>query len=338
MEEVPVIDIASSLTGDAQAKKRAAEEIRRACEEIGFFAITGHGVQDSQIDLVKKQAHAFFARPLEFKELSGQPPEKICRGYTRVGSRAFAYSIGKKTPPDLNESYGMGPVDSVPAHLKGTPAERLFFMPNYWPKDIPQFKTAFESYYRSMEPLAAHLLGLFALALGLDERYFDTRINQHTSTMRVIYYGPQEEPPEPGQLRGGEHTDFGTLTILKAENAPGGLEVKTRSGNWIAVKAEPGAFVCNIGDIMMRWTNNHWISNLHRVTNPPPELSNIGRTSVVFFHNPNVDAEIRCENGFYGAEREEQYPPEKFGDIYLNKQMKSQHMTTDDKKTGSAGV
>jgi isopenicillin N synthase-like dioxygenase len=328
MEQVPVIDLSMSLSGDKQSRQKVAEQIRDACESIGFFTIIGHGVPDTLIDGVRAESAAFFGMPIEQKELTPQPPEKISRGYSRVGSRAFAYSIGKKTPPDLHENYGMGPVDEPPPNVRGTEAEKLFFMRNYWPQKPAGFQGAFESYYRAMEPLAGSILQLFARALGLDDTYFDSSVNHHTSTMRVVYYVPQETPPEPGQLRGGEHTDFGTLTILKGEDVPGGLQVRTRAGNWIDVHPRPDAFICNIGDIMMRWTNDHWLSNLHRVANPPRESAHIGRTSVVFFHNPNVDAEIRCIRAFYGKDDIEKYPPAHFGDLYLSKQMKSQHMTT----------
>src|SRR5262245_17184008 len=189
-------------------------------------------------------------------------------------------------------------------------------MRNYWPEGRPAFRQAFESFYRAMEPLSLHILQLFARALGLDDHYFDDKLTYHTSTMRVIHYPPQETPPEPGQLRGGEHTDFGTLTILKGEDVPGGLQVKTRGDDWIDVHPDPDAFICNIGDIMMRWTNGHWLSNLHRVENPPREFAHLGRMSIVFFHNPNVDAEIRCIRAFYGKDAKEEYPPSSFGELY----------------------
>jgi len=328
MEQIPVIDISAALAGDEKGKARVAAQIRDACERIGFFTIVGHGVPDSVVKELQKEARAFFACPVEEKERTPQPPEKISRGYSRVGSRAFAYSIGKKTPPDLHETYGMGPIDPAPSAVRGTPFEKLFFMPNYWPHGRPDFRQAFETYYRKMEPLALNILQLFARALALDEHAFDQALDHHASTMRVVHYIPQDKTPEPGQLRGGEHTDFGTLTILKGEDVPGGLQVRTRSGNWIDVHPRPDAFICNIGDIMMRWTNDHWLSNLHRVANPPPEFAHVGRLSIVFFHNPNVDAEIRCIRGFYGEDTKEKYPPAKFGDLYLEKQMKSQHMTT----------
>jgi isopenicillin N synthase-like dioxygenase len=177
-----------------------------------------------------------------------------------------------------------------------------------------------------MEGLSLHLLRLFARALGLDEHFFDDKVRHHTSTMRVIHYPPQERAPEPGQLRAGEHTDYGTLTILKGEDVPGGLQVKVRNGGWIDVHPPADGFVCNIGDLMMRWTNDHWVSNPHRVANPPREHAHVGRLSIPFFHNIDLDAEIRCIRAFYGTEEREKYPAVRFGEYYMSKHMKAQHM------------
>lgn len=333
IDSVPVIDLEPSFSGGGAGRQRVAEAIRAACEEIGFFTIVGHRVPDAAVDQLLGQAKGFFARSLEEKRKTPQPREKISRGYSYVGSRGLAYSTGVETPPDLQESFAMGPVDPVPASIKGTPAEAYFFGPNVWPAGAPDFKAAFESYYRAIEGLSLHILQLFARALGLDDHYFDDKVDRHTSTMRVIYYPPQAEPPAPGQLRAGEHTDYGTVTILKGEDVPGGLQVKRRNGGWIDVHPRADAFVCNIGDLMMRWTNDKWISNPHRVANPPREFARLGRLSIPFFHNPNADVEIRCIRAFYGADEREKYPAVRFGDYYLSKHLKAQSMKVDEVKT-----
>ena len=163
---------------------------------------------------------------------------------------------------------------------------------------------------------------MFAVALDLPVHYFDDKADRHTSTMRTILYAAQTEPPQPGQLRAGVHSDYGTLTILRGDDVPGGLQVKLRHGDWVDVHPAPDSFVCNIGDLMMRWTNDRWISNLHRVANPPPEFAAIERVSVPFFHNPNFDAEIRCLDE--GADA--RHAPVVFGDFFLGKHLKAQNM------------
>jgi isopenicillin N synthase-like dioxygenase len=328
-DSVPVVDLRPSFSGGATGRQQVAEAIRAACEEIGFFTVIGHGVSADTIAALEREAKAYFALSLDEKLKTPQPAERISRGYSHVGSRGLAYSTGKESPPDLQESFAMGPLDGAPASARGTPAETYFFMPNRWPPRRDGFRDAFETYYRAMEGLSLHILQLFARALGLDDHYFDDKVDRHTSTMRAIFYPPQQTAPTPGQLRAGEHTDYGTLTILKGEDVPGGLQVKIRSGGWIDVHPRPDSFVCNIGDLMMRWTNDKWISNPHRVANPPPEFAALGRLSIPFFHNPNVDAEIRCVRAFYGKDEGEKYPPVRFGEYYLSKHLKAQNMSLD---------
>jgi isopenicillin N synthase-like dioxygenase len=326
LQTVPAIDLAPSFGGGDAGRQSVAEAIRKACEEIGFFTIVGHGVTDETVDTLIARAREFFALPKDEKLRTPQPAERVSRGYSQLGSRGLAYSTGARTPPDLQESFAMGPIVAAPAALVGTQAEQYFFKPNIWPAGRPELRAAFESYYRAMEGLSLHLLRLFARALALPETFFDAKVDQHTSTMRVIHYPPQDVLPEPGQLRAGEHTDYGTLTILKGEDVPGGLQVKLRNGGWVDVHPRPDAFICNIGDLMMRWTNDRWVSNPHRVANPPPEFAGIGRISIPFFHNINADAEIRCIRAFYGADEAEKYPPVVFGPYYLSKHLKAEKM------------
>ncbi len=123
--------------------------------------------------------------------------------------------------------------------------------------------------------------------------------------MRINHYPAQAAAPVAGQLRAGAHTDYGLLTILNSENASGGLQVQTRAGDWIDVETEPDTFVVNIGDLLMRWTNDRWVSNTHRVVNPPAEEAARPRLSIAFFHHPNYDTRIEC----LAPEGQAKYPP-----------------------------
>ncbi len=322
LQAVPIIDVAPFLHGSAADKRAVAGRIGRACEDIGFFTIVGHGVPPDLYETLRAQALAFFRRPAAERAAVAQPASKVSRGYSGHATRALAYSLGTQTPPDLQQSYAMGPIDPPPLDAVGTPAEAAFFHPNFWPEDQPALRVAFEAYYRSMEGLATGVLRMFAVALGLPERHFDATCERHTSTMRAILYAAQTEPPAPGQLRAGVHSDYGTLTILRGDDVPGGLQVKLRHGDWVDVHPAPDSFVCNIGDLMMRWTNDRWTSNLHRVANPPPAFAGIERVSVPFFHNPNFDAEIRCLDPDAAAK----YEPVVFGEFFLGKHLKAQKM------------
>jgi isopenicillin N synthase-like dioxygenase len=162
----------------------------------------------------------------------------------------------------------------VPAVVESDPyytseVGRKHFLPHIWPTVPPDFQRAAIVYYQTMSHLIIFLMRLTALALGLEETGFDGKVDRSIGTMRLNYYPAQAEPPRPGQLRAGAHTDYGGFTILSGEDVPGGPQVRTRTGNWIDVRTEPNSFVVNIGDLLMRWTNDRWLSNLHRVVNPP---------------------------------------------------------------------
>jgi isopenicillin N synthase-like dioxygenase len=324
---IPCIDLAPSFT--PAGRGAVAGQIRHACETIGFFTVTGHGVPDSVVEALRAEARAFFALPEAEKLRVPQPPSKVSRGYMPPKQRALGYSLGQATPPDWQEGFGIGPLGPAPAHLAGSAMDDFFFAPNIWPEGRTAFRAAFETYFTAMDALSAHVLRLFALALELDWHFFDSKIDHAASVLRTIWYPPQPEPPEPGQLRAGEHSDYGTLTILKGDDVPGGLQVRLRGGGWVDVHPAPDSFVCNIGDLMMRWTNDEWLSNVHRVANPPREYATIGRLSIPFFHNPNADALVEVIQGFYGDGKAVKYPPVVFGNHYLSKHNRAAKMVTE---------
>jgi isopenicillin N synthase-like dioxygenase len=116
--------------------------------------------------------------------------------------------------------------------------------------------------------------------------------------------------PKPGEIRGGAHTDFGTLTLLLAEDKPGGLQVMGTDGQWYDLKPIPGAYVVNLGDMMAQWTNDRWRSTLHRIVNPPLESGEAARRlSIVYFHHPNADALIECIPSCADAQHPAKYAP-----------------------------
>jgi isopenicillin N synthase-like dioxygenase len=177
-----------------------------------------------------------------------------------------------------------------------------------------------------MERLAADIMRIFALALDLPENFFADKMDKAVNLLRAVRYPAQEVAPVEGQLRSGEHTDYGTLTILLAEDKPGGLQVRLRDGRWIDVRPATGSFVINIGDLMMQWTNDRWLSNLHRVTNPPRQFADVPRLSIVFFQKPNYNAEVRCINKYAGATSPAKYAPVTAGEHWYRKNAKTREV------------
>ena len=295
MIEVPSIDLAPARWGSHHDRRHVAEQMDAACREIGFFTITGHGVPDHIVDDLRRVAHAFFALPATPKLAVRHPITGTNRGYHPVGGEALAAANDEAVPPDLKEFFHVGPVDVTEDPYYTSAVGRQHFLPNIWPATPAGFEQAATVYYREMSALIRFLMRLAAVALGVAEDFFDDKIDRAIGTMRLNYYPAQAVPPRPGQLRASAHTDYGGFTILSGEDVPGGLQVRTRHGQWIDVHTTPTNFVVNIGDLLMRWTNDRWLSNLHRVVNPPlgDGLSR-PRLSMAFFNHPNYDVLIEC--------------------------------------------
>ena len=307
---VPVLDIAPYRSGDPAARRALARLVDRTCREIGFMVIAGHGVDPGLIAAVESASRDFFDLPLDEKMKIVRPAPDITRGYIPLKAEVLVRSRGGDSAGDLNESLMIGPIDTQDTPYYTSPAAGRHFAPNLWPARPDGLRPAYERYFRAMEGLAADLMRLFALALELPEAYFDASIDRHISRLRVRNYPAPETLPEPGQLRAGPHSDYGSLTILKTEDRPGGLQVAGKAGAWQDVPHVPGSFVVNIGDMMARWTNDRWVSTLHRVANPPPELAaHSRRQSLVFFHNPNYDAVVACLPGCSDAGAPPKYAP-----------------------------
>ena len=326
---IPVIDIAPFFSGNKSSKHIVGRQVDAALRTIGFMTIVGHGVPGALIQRARSTALEFFNGSLAEKMQIARTPEQPSRGYSWVGNRSLAYSLGQQAPPDLQEGFAMGPIDMGHDADDSDPDVARFFAPNLWPERPAALREVLEAYYRDMARLATTLMRIFAVGLDLPEAYFADKIDQHTSVLRAIHYPPQVETPEPDQLRAGAHTDYGTLTILYGDDTPGGLQVRHRHGDWMDVHPTPGALVCNIGDLMARWTNDRWVSNLHRVVNPPRDYADMDRLSIPFFHNPNHNAEIRCIASCLGPHGIAKYPPVRFSDHYLGKLTKAEHMRLD---------
>jgi isopenicillin N synthase-like dioxygenase len=285
---VPVID----LSGDP---RRVADDIGTACRDLGFLTVTGHGVPDEVVDRTAGVARTFFDLPAaEKRTLAEGKPKPGLPAYRPLRSESLAASLGHRTPGDLKESLDWGPA-----------------VPGYgWPSRPPELRRAFEEYFDALSDLGGRLRRLFALALDLPEDWFEPAFRGHSSSMRVVNYPAPEEEIEPGQLRAGAHTDYGYMTILRTEDAPGGLQVETPAGDWLDVQAVPGSFVVNLGDMMARWTNDRWAATLHRVAVPSADrAARSRRQTIVFFHDPRADALIECIPGCADVDHPARYEP-----------------------------
>jgi isopenicillin N synthase-like dioxygenase len=323
--QVPVIDVAPFRSGDAAAKQALADAVGRAVNDIGFLVITGHGVDPGLIAAVQRLSNAFFDLPLAAKQAVLRPAPDVTRGYIPLEAESVGRSQGLDLPGDLNESLMVGPVDATADPYFTGPAAGKHFHPNLWPDEPAALRAAYEAYFRTMGRLAEELMAMFALALGLEEGFFADKIDRHISRLRVRNYPAPLTPPLPGQLRAGAHADYGSLTILRTEDKPGGLQVLNRAGDWVDVPIVPDCFIINIGELMARWTNEQWKATLHRVVNPPAEAAAASRRlSLVFFHNPNYDAPVAALPGTVPAGEAPKYPPTTSGDHLRAQFMRTQ--------------
>ena len=290
---VPLVDLVDAFEpGDR--RDRAIDVIRLACEDVGFLVITGHGVPQSVVERIDAASRAFFALPHDEK-LAYVGGTGIYRGFMPSQASALALSRESESLPDLCELFTVNRFDDPEVARRAGLREGRegFFAPNIWPDPdrVPGFKEAFETYYTVMEELAAKLMRLMALALGLDEHWFDDKIADHITNLTVNHYPALDQPAPPGQFRRGAHSDWGSLTILYHDGEPG-LQIMSPTGEWEDVPTVAGSFVVNLGDLMAAWTNDRWVSTLHRVVAPEGDLGD--RISIAFFHQPAYDAHIEC--------------------------------------------
>jgi len=273
MQDIPLIDVSPLAGVDATAKRAVARDMGIACREVGFFYVAGHGIPAQMVADVFAGAKQFFALPQETKRLF---PTRNNRGYSDLSDekldpdadedRKEAFNIGLELPP--------GDPDAVAGvHGRGV---------NIWP-DLPGWRGLMLGYFDACWALGRMLHRGFSIDLGVAEDFFENKLDAPLAVLRMLHY-PARDPSVQQAFGAGAHTDYGNVTIL-ATDGVAGLQVRHRSSGWIDAPTVPGAFICNIGDCLMRWTNDIYVSTPHRVLVPEQ-----ARYSLAFFLDPNPDA------------------------------------------------
>ncbi len=316
---IPLIDISGFDSPDPAARAAVAKQWDDAMSSVGFAIISGHGIPEVLLNGMYASTREFFDQPLETKDLCRDPDRNGQRGYLPGGYESVSQSQdGNKAPPDLCEAISF----SEPTWEKMLSKDELARrqpLPNIWPAPSPSFKSpAFKEtvvmYMEHAYRLAQKLMRISAVSLDLPEYFFAPQYGRMRHKLRLVQYPDQIDPPLPGQFRNGAHTDFSGFTILRQDDAPGGLQVKI-GDDWVDVTPIPGTLVINAGDLLQRWTNDRWRSNLHRVINPPRDLTgSTRRISLVVFTGPDADADIACVPTCTGPGNPAKYPPIKAGE------------------------
>jgi isopenicillin N synthase-like dioxygenase len=272
---LPVIDVGPLLAG-APDGLAVARQIDAACRDVGFFCVTGHGVDPAVAARLERLARQLFALPETLKEqIAMVHGGRAWRGWFPLSGELTA---GR---PDRKEGvyFGRELAADDPRVVAGLPLHG----PNLFPPRPRGLRDAVLTWMDEMTRLGQALLGGIALGLGLPAAWFaDHLTGEPTTLFRIFRY-----PPGDREAWGvAEHTDYGLLTILLQDDHPG-LEVRGLDG-WIAVPPRPGVLVCNIGDMLDRLTAGRYRSTPHRVRNE----SDHDRLSFPFFLDPAWDAEV----------------------------------------------
>ena len=304
---IPSVDLNDFLSEDQAKKAQFVEKLGKAYEEIGFAAVTNHGINVDLIKRLYEQIELFFNLPESVKtkyksENAGQ------RGYTSFGKEHAKDS----SKGDLKEFWHFGQILNEDDPLNEEYPLNIFC------DELPEFNMAGLEAYTTFENTGKLILSALAIYLNIDENYFDQWVDRGNSILRPIYYPPIEDEPK-GAVRAGAHEDINLITLLVGASAEG-LEVLNRDGTWLKAKASTDQIVVNVGDMLQRLTNNKLRSTTHRVINPPRELWGTPRYSVPFFLHPQSAMPLDCLENCVDDNHPILYDEINAGD-YLNKRL-----------------
>ena len=309
--DVPTIDIGPYIGGGEQERRAGiAAQVDAAARTVGFMQIVGHGIPTETISAFTAATDAFFALEPDVKASYRCPPG-INRGYTPPKSEALANSLGLATAADLFEAFNVGTQSSDHPDLDLPMAD---YPENVWPA-VPGYREAVEAWFAAAGAVARTMTEIFADALGLEERFFAASTSHSVDVLRMNNYRLPAADVElgPDQLGMGAHTDYGIVTVLWADAVPG-LEILGGDGGWHPVQPGPGALLVNLGDGLARWTNDQWISTMHRVAPPRVDGVLVPRRSAAYFHDGNIDAVIAPLPTCVGPDRPALYEPVTVGE------------------------
>jgi isopenicillin N synthase-like dioxygenase len=279
---LPVLDLRRLHGPDRPA---LLDELRRAARDVGFFVVTGHGVDPALEASLDETVRRFFALPVAERRAIENTGSPHFRGYSRVGTEQTGGA------PDQREQIDVGPEREPIPRTPGDPAWTGLVGPNRWPTALPGLRTAVLAWQSEALRVSREILRALAESLGRPadhfDRWFDDESHLH---LKVIHY-PGGTTSRQGV---GAHKDYGFLALLH-QDAVGGLQVQLPDaadgtpGGWIDASPVPGGYVVNIGEMLEIATRGYLTATRHRVTSPP---AGTDRYSVAFFLGPRLDAVV----------------------------------------------
>jgi isopenicillin N synthase-like dioxygenase len=293
------VDYLDFTSGDPVKRNHFIKEFGDSFSRMGFAIVANHGVTEAL-------RSELFGVAIKFFELDDKTKKKY-EDLSNAGQRGYISknresAKGKKVP-DLKEFYHVGQTVTDGDPIKNT------YPDNIWPAEVPEFEEVCQKVYRTFEQTGRNLLKAIALYLDLEENYFDDKIHNGNSVLRLLHYYPLENVDDlpPGAVRAAAHGDINLITLLMGANAAG-LQAQTLDGEWIDVNPAPNEIVINIGDMLARLTNDRLRSTIHQVVNPTDkELLKKPRYSTPFFLHPRADMDLSCLSSCVSSGRHKQY-------------------------------
>jgi isopenicillin N synthase-like dioxygenase len=315
---IPVheIDLAPFRAGTPDGRARVAEAFDRAGRDSGFILLRGHGVDPALVDAALDAWQAFFDLPIDEKRRCAPPPEHDgLTGFTGYGAQALAYTTGGESWPDMMEAFSVGREDTDGPFFD---TFRPWFPPNIWPERPSGLRDAVSALERALHGVADVVLRAMACALELPEPWLVERNERAVTTSRCNHYLRESGVrPEPDQHGLGAHTDYGVMTLLVADPVPG-LQI-LRHDRWWDVTPPRGSIVCNIGDMLAMWTNDRWVSTMHRVAPPRPGGAAAPRRSIARFLDGDPSISIQTISTCVAVGDTPRYPPVQAGQWLMAK-------------------
>ena len=263
--------------------KELGNKMCRALEDIGFCYLKNHGIPDEQVKEIMEVSKQFFCQSVEEKTKCIKLDGEL---YGWIGLEKENLNL-ERSVGDYKEMYNVTPgCDTSPL----------------WPANIPTFEKILRKFESACLDLTLRVFDVISVGLDLEDKDFLRKCHKligqkgNPTALRNLYYPaiPLDKEIKEGQVRCGEHSDYGTLTLL-FQDLIGGLEVKIRDGEYIPATPIPGTIVVNIGDLMQRWTADRLIATKHRILMPKDEVTRRrDRQSGAFFVSPDDDVVIRC--------------------------------------------
>ncbi|KAK4247340.1 oxygenase [Corynascus novoguineensis] len=319
---IPLIDFSKFLNGSPSQKLETAKAILAGFQTAGFIYLSNIPISPSTVAHAFETSAGFFRLPDSVKESLAWTTPKANRGYSSPGrekvtqlTSAADVSALRSSVPDIKESFEIGREDE-PAH------------PNRWPSEagslphsseIAGFRQTMTSFFDALSALHTSLMRAIAVGMGLPKTHFDRFVCDRDNTLRLLHYPAVRKDVfkiNPGQVRAGAHSDYGSVTFL-FQDARGGLQVQSPGGGFVDAAPIEGTCVVNAGDLLARWSNDTIKSTVHRVVEPPRREEDgqngedgevyPARYSIAYFCNPNFKDYIEAIPGTYATEADKKY-------------------------------